>query len=66
MIKEKLATFLATFVLGAAVAALGQSTGSSGTSAGETLPMLLEGLRARGFKMVDVTQLLKSAQHVNR
>ena len=32
----------------------------------QTLPMLLEGLRARGFKMVDVTQLLKSAQHVNR
>jgi peptidoglycan-N-acetylglucosamine deacetylase len=32
----------------------------------QTLPMLLEGLRARGFKMVDVTQLLKAAQHVNR
>jgi peptidoglycan/xylan/chitin deacetylase (PgdA/CDA1 family) len=32
----------------------------------KTLPMLLEGLKARGFKMVDVTQLLKAAQHVNR
>ncbi len=31
-----------------------------------TLPMLLTGLRERGFKMVDVTQLLKAAQHVNR
>ena len=31
-----------------------------------TLPMLLAGLRERGFKMVDVTQLLKAAQHVNR
>src|SRR5207248_1450599 len=34
IIKEKLTMFLATFVLGAAVAALGQTTGSSGTSAG--------------------------------
>jgi peptidoglycan/xylan/chitin deacetylase (PgdA/CDA1 family) len=32
----------------------------------KTLPMLLEGLKARGFKMVDVTQLHKAAQHVNR
>jgi peptidoglycan/xylan/chitin deacetylase (PgdA/CDA1 family) len=32
----------------------------------KTLPMLLQGLKARGFKMVDVTQLLKAAQHVNR
>jgi peptidoglycan/xylan/chitin deacetylase (PgdA/CDA1 family) len=32
----------------------------------KTLPLLLEGLKARGFKMVDVTQLLKAAQHVNR
>jgi peptidoglycan/xylan/chitin deacetylase (PgdA/CDA1 family) len=32
----------------------------------ETLPMLLKGLKARGYKMVDVTQLLKAAQHVNR
>jgi peptidoglycan/xylan/chitin deacetylase (PgdA/CDA1 family) len=32
----------------------------------QTLPMLLKGLQARGFKMVDVTQLLKAAQHVNR
>jgi len=32
----------------------------------KTLPMLLEGLKARGYKMVDVTQLLKSAQHLNR
>jgi peptidoglycan/xylan/chitin deacetylase (PgdA/CDA1 family) len=32
----------------------------------KTLPILLEGLKARGYKMVDVTQLLKSAQHLNR
>jgi peptidoglycan/xylan/chitin deacetylase (PgdA/CDA1 family) len=32
----------------------------------KTLPLLLEGLKARGFKMVDVTTLLKAAQHVNR
>jgi peptidoglycan/xylan/chitin deacetylase (PgdA/CDA1 family) len=32
----------------------------------QTLPMLLKGLQARGFKMVDVTQLLKAAQHINR
>jgi peptidoglycan/xylan/chitin deacetylase (PgdA/CDA1 family) len=32
----------------------------------KTLPMLLEGLKARGYKMVDVTQLLKAAQHLNR
>lgn len=32
----------------------------------KTLPLLLEGLKARGYKMVDVTQLLKAAQHVNR
>ena len=32
----------------------------------QTLPMLLEGLKARGYKMVDVTQLLKAAQHLNR
>ena len=32
----------------------------------KTLPMLLQGLKARGYKMVDVTQLLKAAQHVNR
>jgi len=32
----------------------------------QTLPILLKGLKARGYKMVDVTQLLKSAQHVNR
>jgi peptidoglycan/xylan/chitin deacetylase (PgdA/CDA1 family) len=32
----------------------------------KTLPMLLDGLKARGYKMVDVTQLLKSADHVNR
>ncbi len=32
----------------------------------EALPMLLQGLEARGFKMVDVTQLLNDAQHVNR
>ena len=32
----------------------------------KTLPILLEGLKARGYKMVDVTTLLKAAQHVNR
>ena len=32
----------------------------------QTLPMLLEGLKARGFKMVDVTPLLGDAQHLNR
>jgi len=32
----------------------------------KTLPMLLEGLKARGYKMVDVTQLLKAADHLNR
>jgi len=32
----------------------------------KTLPMLLQGLKARGYKMVDVTQLLKAAEHVNR
>jgi peptidoglycan/xylan/chitin deacetylase (PgdA/CDA1 family) len=32
----------------------------------KTLPLLLEGLKARGFTMVDVTTLLKAAQHVNR
>jgi peptidoglycan-N-acetylglucosamine deacetylase len=32
----------------------------------QTLPMLLEGLKARGYKIVDVTQLLKAAQHLNR
>jgi peptidoglycan/xylan/chitin deacetylase (PgdA/CDA1 family) len=32
----------------------------------KTLPMLLQGLKARGYKMVDVTQLLKAAQHVNQ
>jgi peptidoglycan/xylan/chitin deacetylase (PgdA/CDA1 family) len=32
----------------------------------KTLPILLEGLKARGYTMVDVTTLLKAAQHVNR
>ena len=32
----------------------------------KTLPMLLQGLKARGYKMVDVTTLLKAAQHLNR
>lgn len=32
----------------------------------KTLPMLLQGLKAHGYKMVDVTQLLKAAEHVNR
>ncbi len=32
----------------------------------KTLPMLLQGLKARGYKMVDVTQLLNAAQHLNR
>ena len=32
----------------------------------KTLPMLLQGLKARGYKMVDVTQLLKAAEHVNQ
>jgi peptidoglycan/xylan/chitin deacetylase (PgdA/CDA1 family) len=32
----------------------------------KTLPMLLEGLKARGYKMVDVTTLLKAARHLNR
>ena len=32
----------------------------------KTLPMLLQGLKARGYKMVDVTQLLKAADHLNR
>ena len=32
----------------------------------KTLPLLLQGLKARGYTMVDVTQLLKSAQHLNR
>ena len=32
----------------------------------KTLPMLLAGLQQRGFKMVDVSQLLKAAEHVNR
>jgi len=32
----------------------------------KTLPMLLQGLKARGYKMVDVSQLLKAAQHLNR
>jgi peptidoglycan/xylan/chitin deacetylase (PgdA/CDA1 family) len=32
----------------------------------QTLPMLLDGLQARGYKMVDVTHLLKAAKHVNR
>jgi len=32
----------------------------------KTLPMLLQGLKARGYKMVDVSQLLKAAEHLNR
>ena len=32
----------------------------------KTLPMLLAGLQQRGFKMVDVTQLLKAADDLNR
>lgn len=32
----------------------------------KTLPMLLAGLQERGYKMVDVTQLLKGAEHLNR
>ena len=32
----------------------------------EALPMLLDGLKARGYKVVDVTQLLKAATTVNR
>jgi len=32
----------------------------------ESLPILLKGLQERGYKMVDVSQLLKAAQHLNR
>jgi peptidoglycan-N-acetylglucosamine deacetylase len=32
----------------------------------EALPILLDGLKARGYKVVDVTQLLKLAKTVNR